>query len=376
MPSSTRRRTAIGIDLRGLVGTPTGIGYYTLALLTELARSSDLRLVGMAHRPPQHADELAAAGVEIEVRRAPSGVLWQQFVVPRRLALGDLDLFWSPLLTLPLDLPVPGVATIHDLTPLLYPETHRFKVRWSILPFLGRTLAIAARVVTDSEATARDLERYYPECSARLEVIYPGVDPIFRPASPDELAAIRRDLDMPDGYLLYSGTLEPRKNLDLLLDAWEAAREVAPDTLPLVLTGPAGWSGKAFFRRLESLGPQGVRWLGRLERRRLVEVMQAARWFVYPSIAEGFGLPVAEAMASGVPPIVSSSSSLPEIVGAAGLTIDPYDETDLAALFASLPDRTDEERDLATRAVERAARFSWPEAASELRRVFRTAASV
>lgn len=375
MGESIERPLAVGVDLRGLVGTPTGIGFYTLSMLVALGSDSDLRLVGLSHRPPEHADELLAHGVEIEVQRAVSGVVWQQTVLPRRLAAGDLDLLWSPLLTLPLRLPVPAVTTVHDLTPLLHPETHRLKVRWSILPFLGRSLARAAAVVTDSEATARDLRRYYPECAERLEVIYPGVDPIFHPGTRSEIDQVREELGTPDGYLLYSGTLEPRKNLELLLDAWEAARTAEPNTLPLLLTGPAGWSGRGFFHRLEGLRADGVRWLGRLPRQRLVEVVRAARWFVYPSIAEGFGLPVAEAMASGVPPIVSDTSSLPEIVGDAGLTIDPRDPTDLAGVLAALPRRAEDERRLGELARERAARFSWPDAAARLERVFRSAAS-
>lgn len=366
---------AVGVDLRGLVGTPTGIGFYTLSMLTHLAAASDLRLVGLSHRPPEHADELAASGVEVECLPALSGVVWQQTTVPRRLARGDLDLFWSPLLTLPLRLPVPAVTTVHDLTPLLHPETHRFKVRWSILPFVGRTLATAAAVVTDSEATARDLERYYPECTSRLEIVYPGVDPIFRPGEPEEIERTRRELDVPAGFLLYSGTLEPRKNLDLLLDAWEQASAAEADLLPLLLTGPAGWSHRSFFRRLDRLGEHGVRWLGRLSRQRLVEVVRAARWFVYPSIAEGFGLPVAEAMACAVPPIVGSASSLPEIVGDAGLTFDPYDVDELAQLLAGLPARADGERRLGERARQRAQRFSWADAAARLERVFRRVAS-
>lgn len=375
MATPTSRPLAVGVDLRGLVGTPTGIGFYTLSMLTHLAAATDMRLVGLSHRRPEHADELAASGVEVERIPALSGVVWQQTVVPRRLARGDLDLFWSPLLTLPLRLPVPGVTTVHDLTPLLHPETHRLKVRWSILPFLGRTLAEAAAVVTDSAATARDLERYFPECAARLEVVYPGVDPIFQPGEPEAIERTRRELDAPDGYLLYSGTLEPRKNLDLLLDAWEAAATAEPDTLPLLLTGPAGWAGRAFFRRLERLRARGVRWLGRVSRQRLVEVVRAARWFVYPSIAEGFGLPVAEAMACAVPPIVGNASSLPEIVGDAGLMVDPYDTEDLAGLLASLPGRLDTERRLGELARQRAARFSWTDAAARLERVFRRAAS-
>ena len=375
MPTVSKSPLAVGVDLRALVGTPTGIGYYTLSMLHGLAETGLFRLVGMAHETPEYQEELIAAGVEVEVRRALSGVIWQQTVVPLRLRRGDLDLFWSPILTLPLSLPVPALTTVHDLTPLLHPETHTLKVRWSILPFLARNLSSAAAVIADSESTADDLRRYYPDCRERLEVIYPGVDDLFQPGGPEQIAETRAELGCPEGYLLFSGTLEPRKNLDLLLDAWEIAREAEERTLPLILSGPAGWADKAFFQRLKQLEPAGVRWLGRVSRPELLRLMQGARWFVYPSLYEGFGLPVAEAMACGIPPIVSQLSSLPEVVGDAGYQVDPYEPEDLAGLLQSLTQDPAQEADLAQKARRRASRFSWKTASDQLGEAFLRVAS-
>ncbi len=365
-------RLSVGVDLRALVGTPTGIGFYTLALVERLASEQGLRIVGMAHREPQHLDELRAAGVEIDLGTAPSGVVWQQLVAPRRLRRGDIDVFWSPIFTLPLRCPVPAVTTVHDLTPRLHPEMHQRKVRWSILPFLGRNLSTAAAVVADSVSTASDLRRYYPACADRLEVIYPGVDEIFRPGSAEGIDGVRRELGSPDGYLLYAGTLEPRKNLDMLLDAWIEARRSDRGCLPLILTGPRGWAEESLFRRLEELEPSGVRWLGRLPRAKLVEVMQAATWFVYPSIYEGFGLGVAEAMACGVPAIATRVSSLPEIVGDAGYLVEPSDVAGLAELLGGLT--VDDRKRLEPAAIERAARFDWGLASASLARTLGRAA--
>jgi glycosyltransferase involved in cell wall biosynthesis len=341
-----------------------------LLAMAELERFS---LVGMAHAEPEFAQELRDAGIEIEVRSAISGVIWQQTTVPRRLGRGDLDLFWSPILTLPLVLPVPAVTTVHDLTPLLHPETHRLKVRMSILPFLGRTLSQATGVVADSRSTADDLERYFPDCAPRLEVIYPGIDPIFEPGDEESIQATRDSLGCPGGYLLYSGTLEPRKNLTLLLDAWESARTHDQGVPPLLLSGPEGWEDPRLFRRLSRLEPQGVRWLGRLARPDLVAVMQAASWFVYPSLYEGFGLPVAEAMACGVPAIVSDTSSLPEVVGDSGFRVDPVDVTDLAGLLAALPSGRQEREAASQAARQQSKRFSWTAAADQLAAVFKRA---
>jgi glycosyltransferase involved in cell wall biosynthesis len=360
----------VAVDLRALVPAPTGIGVYTRSLLLALAARNGMRYVGMAHRLPREAEELEAAGIGIERHEAPLGVLWQQLRLPRRLQRGDVDLLWSPLITLPLRCPVPAVATVHDLTALLFPETHTLKVRWSLLPFLRPSFERARRLVTVSAATARDLAFHFPQCAAKVRVVYPGIDPEFRPGAPQEIAATRRELAAPEGYLLYAGTLEPRKNVGALIDAWELLRADDPQTPPLVLAGPYGWGSERLGRRMADLEAAGLRSLGRVERCRLVRLFQAARVFVYPSLYEGFGLPAAEALACGVPVVVTNTSSLPEVVGDAGLLADPGDTAALAARIRALLTNPARAADLAARGVARAARFRWDRAAREMEEVF------
>ena len=360
----------VAVDLRALVPEPTGIGVYTRSLLLELARRDGMRYLGMAHRPPRGREELEAAGVTVEHEPAPLGVVWQQLRLPRRLAQGDVDLLWSPLITLPLRCPVPAVATVHDLTALLMPEVHTLKVRWSLLPFLRPSLERARRLVTISQSTADDIAFHFPQCAEKVRVVYPGIDPEFRPGSAGAIAETRREMGMPEGYLLYVGTLEPRKNVGKLLDAWQALRAENPDAPPLVLAGPPGWESERMKRRIESLSPQGLRFLGRVERSHLVRLFQAARVFVYPSLYEGFGLPPAEALACGVPVVVSSSSSLPEVVGNAGLKVEPGDTAALAEAIRMVLDDPGRAAEMAARGVERAARFRWEKAAREMEEVF------
>jgi glycosyltransferase involved in cell wall biosynthesis len=357
-----------------VVGEPTGIGVHTLELAERLARRGEFDLVGLAHREPRAAARLRAAGIEVEWQSAPLGVVWQQTRLPRRLAAGDVDLFWSPLQTLPLRPPVPAVATIHDLAVMLYPETLPARVRWSQLPFLGATVERAAKLVAVSHSTARDLVAAFPAAAGKVEVIWNGVDAAWCPATPDEVAATRARLDAADGYFLYAGTLEPRKNLDLLLDAWLALRAEHPDAArPLLLAGPAGWKHAALERRLAALAPEGVRRLGRLPLDELRAVVRAATAFVYPSLYEGFGLPVAEAMAAGVPVVVSDRSSLPEVAGEAGLAVDADDAEGLADALAKLVREPELAAELGRRGVARARRFGWDDAADRLAAVFRAA---
>ncbi len=363
-------RPAVAVDLRALVGEPSGIGIFTHSLLGRLAELGGYRYVGLSHAPATGGAELEAAGVALETRAAPLGVLWQQLRLPARLAAGDLDLFWSPLLTLPLRLPLPAVVTVHDLTPVLFPETHRLKVLASILPFLRRSVESARVVVADSEATARDLTSQFPQCAERLRVVYPGVDEAFAPASTEEIAATRAELDCPRGYVLFAGTIEPRKNLGLLLDAWEAARQDDPAFPPLVLAGGYGWRARSLVRRVDRLRGLGLLALGRVDRDRLVRLFRAARVFAYPSLYEGFGLPPAEAMACGVPTIVSNRASLPEVVGEAGLLVDADDARGLAAALTRLIAEPALAAELGERGRERSRRFRWPRAAREMEEVF------
>ncbi len=384
------RRPVVAVDLRALVPESTGIGVYTRELLAALLERGRLDFLGLAHREPLGAAGLVERGLRIEHQRAPLGVAWQQLVLPRYLkrleARGEVDLFWSPLQTLPLACPVPAVVSVHDLTVLLLPDTHRAKVRWSQIPFLEPSLERARRVVAVSQATARDLEQQFPGAffgePDKLRVIPHGVAPGFRPAEEAERAAIRNELGCPGGYLLYVGTLEPRKNVSAVLDAWLALRDDdAESTPPLVLAGGYGWRSKGLLRRIERVrreleregaegapGP-GLHLLGRVDDATLGRLYRGATAFVYPSFYEGFGLPVAEAMASGVPVVTSDRSSLPEVVGDAGLTVRPEDPSLLAGALRHLLEEPSRQSELARRGLERARTFRWETAAAAMEEV-------
>jgi len=361
----------IAVDLRALVGQPTGIGVHTRELLLELARRGTFRYLGLAHKPVEQANELSVAGVELAFQPAPLGVLWQQVRLPAVLRARGVDLFWSPLQTLPWFCPVPAVVTLHDLTVYLYPETHRTKVLWSQRPFLGRSLRRARRIVAVSQATAKDLERRFPGLGAKLRVIPNGVDPSFRP-DPAAGVAMRAELDLSGGYLLYAGTLEPRKNIGTLLRAWEAWKDADAAAPPLVLAGPYGWMSGGLVSEIERLKPRGLRYLGHVERQRFIRLMQGASVFAYPSLYEGFGLPPLEALACGVATVVSNVSSLPEVVGEAGFTVPPLDVGAwTAALERAWSLRHDDAR--RQRAVAWAGRFRWADSAARLEAVFEQA---
>jgi len=356
----------IAVDARVLVDPPAGVGYYTRALLAHLAERGNLRLTALSHRSPLNCDALAAAGVTLETVASPLGFWWQQRSLPRRLRDG-FDLLWSPVGTLPQSSPIPAVVTVHDLTPLLFPYWHSLRNRVTFKRQLPATLRSAVQIVAVSRATAGDLERRFPTTTGRITVVPPGIDADFVPGTSSQIAAIRRSLNAADGYVLFVGTLEPRKNLPRLLDAWQRLQDQLPDTVPLLVAGAKGWHSRGLRRRLGRA--PGVRYLGRLSRPRLIEAFQGATVFAYPSLYEGFGLPVAEAMACGVPVVTSDCSSLPEVIGDCGLLVNPRDPKRLAAALERLLTDGELRSDLRTRALDRATSFSWERSAEQLESV-------
>lgn len=361
----------VGVDARALIGEATGIGVYCRAVLQGLVEVTGVTPIAMAHAPITELP--VSSGVEHSVRSAPSGVLWQQLVFKRQAAERGCDLLWSPVFTLPRNPGLPAVVTVHDMTAWRFPQTHRLKVRASIRPLFARSVREATTIVTPSAYTADDLARDYPEASEKTEVIPHGVDAGFVPGDRESIAATRQELGIEDGYLIYSGTLEPRKNLDTLIEVWSdlREREQAP---ALVVVGGVGWKSDMTLARMRALETRGLHYLGRLSRQRQIAVLQAATALVYPSIYEGFGLPTLEAMACAVPVISSDRSSLPEVVGNAGVLVDPDDRAELAEAIRTVCADPALAKELAERGLERSRAFTWRRSVSAHVEVFRRAA--
>ena len=366
---SVSEALTIGVDARALVPEATGIGVYCRAVLQRLAADPDVSPVAMAHAP---ISGLENDDIEQVVEPTPSGVMWQQLRLNRQLRQRGCDLLWSPVFTLPRSPVVPAVVTVHDLTAWTFPRAHRLKVRASLKPFLRSSLRVAAAIITPSMATARDLSDRFPQTQGKTHVIPHGVDTEFSPADEPSIEATRRKLGLDEGYLVYTGTIEPRKNLDLLIEVWAdlRKRDQAP---PMVLVGGRGWKSERTLARMRELEPLGLHYLGRLQRRQQVEVIQAASAMVFVSVYEGFGLPVLEAMACAIPVISADRSSLPEVVGDAGILVNPSDRDQLAHAIQTLVANPGKARELGMAGYRRAKTFTWARSVSRHLEVFHTA---
>lgn len=292
-------------------------------------------------------------------------IMWEQTVLPL-LALRDgLDLLHCPLNVRPIVARVPVALTIHDLTFMKYPE--RFGVaKQRYLAAFTRYSARHSRVIlADSAATKRDVVEAFGVPDSRVRVVYSGVDEDFRPhrdeagQGSEALAAFCRRRDLPERVVLYLGTLEPRKNVDKLVRAF--ARLVGRG-LPhsLVLAGGKGWQYEAIFRAVEECGVKDrVVFPGYVPREEQPLWYNAADLFVYPSQYEGFGLPPLEAMACGVPVITSDTSSLPEVVGTAGATVDPGDIESLTETMVAVLTDPARASQMRRAGIVQAAQFNW-----------------
>ncbi|MCX6030230.1 MAG: glycosyltransferase family 1 protein [Chloroflexi bacterium] len=266
---------------------------------------------------------------------------------------------------------VPTVLTVHDLIFRRLPQHHKPLNRW----YLNLTLPLfcrrATHVIAVSEQTRRDLIAAYRLPPEKITVIQEAADPRFGPQPPEAVTAVRARFGLPDRYVLFVSTIEPRKNLIRLLAAFERVH-AAGLTDALVIVGKRGWLYDDFFAALErSPARQAVIFPGYVPDADLPAVYAGSQVFAFPSLFEGFGLPVLEAMACGAPVICSNTSSLPEVAGDAALLVDPLDVDALTDALHRLLADPDLHADLARRGLAQAARFSWAQTAMKTLAVYR-----
>lgn len=304
---------------------------------------------------------------------APRRIMWEQLAQPWALGRDGVRLVHAPVYVGPLVRKCPMVVTIHDLTFFRYPELFPSGNRRYLQRMTQATATRASRVIVDSASTKSDVVDLLGVPSERIDVIYPGVtDGIIRRKDHQETAAFRARHALQGDLVLFVGTLEPRKNIALLLDAWSvlAGRHGLRPTL--VIVGGKGWFYESLFARVQALGlADSVRFAGYVPDDELAKWYAAATLFVFPSLYEGFGFTPLEAMASGVPVVTSNRSSLPEVVGDAGLVLPPDDPVAWADTIAMLLASPEKRAAMVEAGFRQAARFSWHETARQTAGVYR-----
>ena len=367
----------IGFDATAIPPNRAGAGNYIFNLVRALAKV-DMENEYIVFAKPEHIAEFSISQPNFRflassrVQRRPIRLVWEQLVLPRLVQRYQVEVLHSPHYTIPVCNSSHSVVTFCDLTFFLYPEMHGVTKRFFFQQMMRVSSGRADRIITISESTRLDLLRLLRVTPDKVYAILLAAGDNIRPVNDHTKAAricSRYGLQAGE-FILYVGVLEPRKNVPTLLHAY---RDLVDRGLQerLAIVGKQGWMFENIFATVQTLKLEDrVVFTGYVPDEDLPYLYNGARLFVYPSLYEGFGLPVLEAMTCGTPVITSNVSSMPEIIGDAGLLVDPHDPKQLAQAIECLIADNDLRQTLRERGLQRAAQFSWEKTARETLKVY------
>ncbi|MGB8646288.1 MAG: glycosyltransferase family 1 protein [Anaerolineae bacterium] len=371
----------VGIDYTAAARQRAGIGRYTRGLIHALAALDrdnrytlfvprDARYIAPGAQAVERAEDFPS---NFQLVRAPLDErtlarLWQRLALPLPVEffVGRCEVWYSPDFVLPPTRAHKKILTVHDLSFKRVPETAVPNLKWYLEGAVPRAVRRADLILADSEATRNDLIELFSAPANRVQKLYSGVEAFFcRVTDAHTLDSVRARYQLERPFILSVGTIEPRKNLARLIEAF--ARLPRREEWDLVIAGGRGWMYQEILDAPAQFGANDrVRFLGFVPDADLPALYTLATLFVYPSLYEGFGLPVLEAMACGTPLITSNVSSMPEVAGEAGILVNPRDTEELTAAIRQLIDDEALRRELAERGLKQATKFSWQASAQQL----------
>ncbi|MGD0352430.1 MAG: glycosyltransferase family 1 protein [Dehalococcoidia bacterium] len=354
-----------------------GLATYTTNLLESLAK------VDSRNRYTVYSMRLETGKLSIEndnftIKEVPdllsflpfwySWTFWYYTGFSAQLSLDKPDLFLSTHPALPLYHPYPRVVIIYDLTPVVLKGAHRADFRFKFGKEVSHAARRANKIIAISQSTKKDLINLLGAKPEKISVVYPGYDDdIFKPSpDPHKVETALRKYGIVSSYIIYVGILEPKKNILRLVEAFASLKRDGKIVHKLVIAGKRAWGDEKVFQAVRRNGLEGeVIFTGYVPQEELPLLMSGADVFVFPSLHEGFGIPPLEAMACGAPVITSNASSLPEVVGDAGILVDPYNVDEIAeAIYKVVSDGKLREQ-MRRKGLERAKLFSWKKAAQQ-----------
>jgi glycosyltransferase involved in cell wall biosynthesis len=364
------------IDFTGAIQNPAGVGRYArelvqaMVLLDPYDDFSIFYIDQKGRLPVSPFDNLSRRIMRLPIWTA--GMFIGSFTrFPMDWYFKGIDVFHAANHLLPQFRNTPSVYTLFDLTYTLFPKSHLLLPRLSSSFMIPRFLRSCDRIISISESTKKDAINKYGIKEDKIKVIHLAANHRFLPSPEAILQDFRRRHDLPTRYILYVGTIEPRKNLNVLLEAFRVLHDKGVN-IPLVIAGKKGWRYENFFEKLKELRLQEVViFPGYIPEEELPVLYSAAEIFLYPSLYEGFGLPVLEAMACGTPVICSNTSSLPEVAGDSATMLPPDEPNSWAEAIANLLKNKESRMALRDKGLKQAAKFSWEKTARETVQVYR-----
>lgn len=373
----------IGIDITSALAQSGGIGRYTRELIDAVVRlGTEFNFTLFSARQPNNfnADRVFSLTGNVSFKEIPISERWLYRIWYRlRLPIsvqnftGSMDLFHSPDFVLPpVSRRVPTLLTVHDLSFIHFPEAYTD----NLVSYLNRvvpwSIKRASHILADSQATQEDLINHWKIPQDKITVLYSGVSKNFKPVTtPKEIRRVRMKYKLGDGpYLISVGTVQPRKNYQMLIKAFRKVADKYKHNL--IIVGGMGWMHEPILDEIRLQKLEGrVRFLGFIDDRDLPALYSAATLFAFPSLYEGFGLPILEAMACGVPVIASDASSLPEVAGDAALLLPANDVEAWAHNMLDLLEDMSSRMKMVGAGFLRARRFTWTQSARDLVMVYK-----
>lgn len=353
-----------------------GIGIYTNNLIQQLNEIDKFNKYYLIHGVSKNT-QIYKTNEEILIKKYSlskgSRSIWRYFSAPLKLKnMNQLDIVHDTyeIGTLSFKTPFKKIITVHDLSPFLFPEMFSSLTVLLHKLLFSKTLQSVDKIITVSECSKRDLVTYFSIPEDKIKVIFNGVDPKFKPLNKEDVNEFLKKYNLNFPFILFVGTLEPRKNLSTLFKAYYQLKKKNINH-KLVIAGKKGWKYQEIFETVNKLNLKNdIIFTDYIPENDLPALYNAADVFVYPSIYEGFGLPPLEAMACGTPVVTSNISSLPEVVGNAGITVDPKDIDMLATSLYEVLTNDSLMKEMTKKGLERAKLFSWRSCAVETLKVY------
>ncbi len=366
----------IGIDATSLPPNQGGAAFYILNLIKALAciDKDNKYFIFIKDRDAFDISQSNVHFIECSSANRVLRLIWEQTVLPWYARRYRLQVLHSPHYTKPLFLrDCSSVVTFHDMTFFIYPQKHILSKQIFFKNMIPLSARSADRLIADSYSTKRDMVKFNMASEDKIEVVHPSVDKSYRLIENEALIEkIRGKYDTSSKFILYVGTIEPRKNIDGLIKAYHKAANSQGIEHRLVIAGGKGWDYERVFKLVGDLKlEERVVFTGYVPENDLPLLYNAAELFIYPSFYEGFGIPTLEAMSCGVPVISSNISSLPEVVGDGGILVDPYNIDELAEAIIKVITDEGLREELSQRGLNRARLFSWNRTAEDTLSIYR-----
>lgn len=370
----------VSIELQPCLKNKSGIGVYTYELTKRLEKFEDIKFQGNIFNflnrndidkdiPDLILDRNICSLFPYSIYRR----IWRCMPIKyNSLFKNDADIYQFFNFVVPTNISGKVITTIHDLTYILYPETMDKKNRERLKKDMINTINRADYILTISENSKRDIIKYLNISDDKISVVYPGVDDVYKIILDDQyIENVKKKYNINGRYLLYLGTLEPRKNIETIIKSYNHFIKSFDEDIKLVLAGKKGWLYNSIFNLVSEYGLENdVIFTDYVHDNDKSALYQGAEVFLFPSLYEGFGIPVAEAMASRTPVITSNSSSLPEVAGDSAIIIEPLDYIKISEFIKKILENSSMREKMIENGIKQVEKFNWDKSAEKLKNIY------